>query len=141
MNIGEVSKKSGLPAKTIRYYESIGLLPKPHRSEGGYRVYTSNDLMTLRFVQRARRLGFSVGDVENLLALWRDQHRSSSEVKKLAIQQIGSIDQRIRALENMRGVLIDLTERCHGDERPDCPILDDLADDETEDRFADETKT
>ncbi|MGB1548404.1 MAG: Cu(I)-responsive transcriptional regulator [Alphaproteobacteria bacterium] len=128
MNIGEVAKKSGLPAKTIRYYESIGLVPEPHRSESGYRVYTSNDVMTLRFVEKARRMGFSVNDVENLLTLWRDQHRSSSEVKKLALQQIERIDQRVQELAKMREVLLDLTERCHGDDRPECPILDDLAD-------------
>ena len=128
MNIGEVAKKSGLPAKTIRYYESIGLVPEPHRSESGYRGYTSNDVMTLRFVEKARRMGFSVNDVENLLTLWRDQHRSSSEVKKLALQQIERIDQRVQELAKMREVLLDLTQRCHGDDRPECPILDDLDD-------------
>ncbi len=138
MNIGEVSEKSGLPAKTIRYYESIGLIAEAHRSTSGYRIYTASDVAALRFVQRSRRLGFSVNDVANLLALWRDQQRSSDEVKKLAVQQISRIEQRIRELEGIREVLFDLTERCHGDVRPECPILNELAEGETEDQFSDE---
>ena len=127
MNIGTIAKRSGLPAKTIRYYESIGLIPPALRSEGNYRTYSEHDLQTLRFVQRARGLGFSVRDVARLLALWQDRRRASAEVRRLAQEHVGEIDRKIEELKGMRRTLVHLIERCHGDHRPDCPILDDLA--------------
>ena len=127
MNIGATAEATGVPAKTIRYYESIGLIPPATRAENGYRHYTEFDVETLRFVQHSRRLGFSVKDVGNLLELWGDKDRSSADVKALALQQISEVEQRIKELETIRRTLIDLTDRCHGDDRPECPILDDLA--------------
>ena len=127
MNIGEVAERSGLPAKTIRYYEDVGLIPRPGRSDAGYRQYTERDLATLRFVQRARSLGFSVKEVSALLTLWFDPSRASAEVKAVASTHLGDIDRKIAELQAMRRTLVDLVERCHGDDRPDCPILDDLA--------------
>ena len=127
MNIGEVAEKSGVPAKTIRYYEDVGLIPPARRTESGYRDYDDRDLATLRFVQRARSLGFSVKDVGALLALWHDNARASAEVKSLAANHVAEIDHKLSELRSMRRTLVDLMERCHGDDRPDCPILDDLA--------------
>jgi Cu(I)-responsive transcriptional regulator len=127
MNIGTIAKRSGLPAKTIRYYESIGLIPPPLRSEGNYRTYTEHDLQTLRFVQRARGLGFSVKEVAKLLTLWQDRRRASAEVRSLAQEHVAEIDRKIEELKAMRRTLTHLIERCHGDHRPDCPILEDLA--------------
>jgi MerR family copper efflux transcriptional regulator len=127
MNIGEVAEKSGVPAKTIRYYEDVGLIPPARRTESGYRNYDDRDLATLRFVQRARSLGFSVKDVGALLALWHDNARASAEVKALAADHVSEIDRKLAELKSMRRTLVDLMERCHGDDRPDCPILDDLA--------------
>ena len=127
MNIGAAAETTGVPAKTIRYYESIGLIPPATRAENGYRHYTEFDVETLRFVQHSRRLGFSVKDVGNLLELWGDKDRSSADVKELALQHISEEEQRIKELETIRRTLIDLTDRCHGDDRPECPILDDLA--------------
>lgn len=127
MHIGTIARKSGIPAKTIRYYESIGLIDSAARSESGYRVYGAEDVHTLRFVQRARGLGFSVGDVGKLLALWRDRRRSSAQVKALAESHVAQIDHKIAELQAMRDTLVHLVERCHGDHRPDCPILEDLA--------------
>ena len=127
MNIGTAAETTGVPAKTIRYYESIGLIPPATRAENGYRHYTEFDVETLRFIQHSRRLGFSVKDVGNLLELWGDKDRSSADVKALALQQISEVEQRIKELETIRRTLIDLTERCHGNDRPECPILEDLA--------------
>jgi len=127
MNIGEVAGKSGVPAKTIRYYEDVGLIPPARRTESGYRDYDDRDLATLRFVQRSRSLGFSVKDVGALLALWHDNARASAEVKALAADHVSEIDRKLAELKSMRRTLVDLMERCHGDDRPDCPILDDLA--------------
>jgi MerR family transcriptional regulator, copper efflux regulator len=127
MNIGAIAKRSGLPAKTIRYYESIGLIPPALRSEGNYRTYTEHDLQTLKFVQRARGLGFSVKDVAKLLTLWQDRGRASAEVRSLAQEHVSEIDRKIEELKGMRRTLTHLIEKCHGDHRPDCPILDDLA--------------
>lgn len=127
MQIGYAAKLSGVPAKTIRYYESIGLIEPAPRSNGGYRNYGERDVETLRFIQKARSLGFSVENVGNLLALWRDRERKSAQVKQLANQHLEAIDRKLAELESMRRVLTHLIERCHGDERPDCPILDDLA--------------
>ena len=127
MHIGIIARKSGIPAKTIRYYESIGLIDSAERTESGYRVYGPEDVHTLRFVQRARGLGFSVGDVGKLLTLWRDRRRSSAQVKALAQRHVAQIDRKIAELQALRDTLVHLVERCHGDDRPDCPILEDLA--------------
>jgi len=127
MNIGQAAAASGVPAKTIRYYESIGLLKPAPRSEGGYRVYGETDLRVLKFIQRARSLGFSVKDVGNLLLLWSDRERSSSDVKAVALRHVEEIDRKLVELQSMCDTLIDLTHRCHGDDRPDCPIIEDLA--------------
>ena len=128
MNIGAAAKLSGVPAKTIRYYEGVGLLSPALRTAAGYRQYGDTDVQILRFVERARSLGFSVDDVSRLLALWADKGRKSAEVKSLANRHIESIEQKIHELETMRAALLDLARRCHGDERPECPILDELAD-------------
>lgn len=127
MNISNAAKVSGVPAKTIRYYESIGLIAQAARTEGGYRVYSANEIETLRFIQRARSLGFSVKDVEALLALWRDRSRASGDVKVLAANHVAVVERKIADLEEMRDTLVHLIGRCHGDERPDCPILKGLA--------------
>ncbi|HJO74836.1 MAG TPA: Cu(I)-responsive transcriptional regulator [Rhodospirillales bacterium] len=127
MNIGAAAEATGVPAKTIRYYESIGLIPPATRAENGYRHYTGFDIETLKFIQRARRLGFSVKDVGGLLELWRDKDRTSASVKALALKHISDVEQRIRELDTIRRTLVDLTDRCHGDDRPDCPILDEFA--------------
>ncbi len=127
MNIGTAARQSGVPAKTIRYYESVGLIQPAERSAAGYRVYDKQDVETLRFVQRARSLGFSVEEVGSLLALWRDRSRSSAEVKALARHRVQDIDRKITELTEMRQTLLHLMERCHGDARPDCPILQGLA--------------
>ena len=129
MKIGEIARASGVSAKTIRYYESIGLIPRASRSESGYRSFVQIDIDTLRFVQRARSLGFSVKDVARLLDLWRDRSRVSSAVKTLATEQLGEIDRKIDELRSMRDTLEHLAEQCHGDQRPDCPILDGIAGD------------
>ncbi len=127
MNIGTVSALTGVSAKTMRYYESIGLTEEPVRAANRYRAYSARDIAVLRFVQRARSLGFSVRDVRDLLSLWNDQERASANVKALALRHIGAIELKIAELRSIRETLLDLTERCHGDDRPDCPILADLA--------------
>lgn len=140
MNIGEAAARSGVPAKTIRYYESIGLIQPAERSGGGYRIYDSRDLQTLGFINRARNLGFSVKQVGDLLQLWRDRDRSSADVKAVAREHMAQIDRRMAELQSMRDALLHLMERCHGDERPDCPILADLAG-EPEESEADTAKS
>lgn len=127
MNIGQVAKRSGVSAKTIRYYESIGLIPAASRTESGYRTYGDKEVETLRFIHHSRNLGFSVKDVSRLLDLWRDQGRASADVKELAISHIAEVDRKIAELKNIRDTLTHLTRRCHGDDRPDCPILKELA--------------
>ncbi len=127
MRIGDAARRSGVPAKTIRYYESIGLIPEPNRTAAGYRDYDEPALKRLQFVQRARSLGFSVKDVGNLLALYADKDRASAEVKALARQNVARVEAKIAELRAMSRTLKELVEKCHGDERPDCPILDDLA--------------
>ncbi|NQV47760.1 MAG: Cu(I)-responsive transcriptional regulator [Rhodospirillaceae bacterium] len=127
MNIGYVAEQTGVPAKTIRYYEEVGLIPPTRRAENGYRDYSDTDVETLRFIQRARRLGFSIKDVGNLLNLWHDKNRASGDVKQFALTHIKEIEERIEELESIRQTLIKLTNDCHGDDRPDCPILNDLA--------------
>jgi MerR family copper efflux transcriptional regulator len=127
VTIGEAAKRSGVPAKTIRYYESVGLIAPAARSEGGYRVYGERDVQTLRFIHRARNLGFSVRQVGELLQLWQDRARSSADVKAVARGHLEEIDRRMAELQSMRDTLEYLVARCHGDARPDCPILADLA--------------
>ncbi len=127
MNIGKAASQSGVPAKTIRYYESIGLVAEPNRTPSGYRDYDEADIETLKFVHRARSLGFPIRDVASLLDLWRDRDRSSAQVKALTQRHIDEIGQRIDELQSIRKTLMDLSRRCHGDNRPDCPILEDLA--------------
>jgi MerR family copper efflux transcriptional regulator len=127
MNIGTVSQRSGVPAKTIRYYESIGLIRAADRRNNNYRDYSDSDVQTLRFISRARGLGFSVKEVGALLTLWHDKHRASHDVKALALRHVEAIDGKIAELQGMRRTLVGLAERCHGDDRPDCPILEDLA--------------
>ena len=125
--IGAIAKETGLSAKTIRYYEESGLIPKAERGENGYRLYNEKSVHRLRFVKRARDLGFSVEDVRNLLALWDDEERPSAEVKSVAQRHLNAIEEKIDKLQAMRKTLKHLIAGCHGDERPDCPILDDLA--------------
>ena len=125
--IGEAARLTGLPAKTIRYYESIGLVGPTGRTEAGYRLYDARAVRTLQFVHRARELGFSVAQVRELLALWQDRHRSSADVKAVAQGHIAEIDRRMHELQAMRDSLGHLVDQCRGDHRPDCPILADLA--------------
>jgi Cu(I)-responsive transcriptional regulator len=127
MNIGEVAKKSGVSAKMIRYYESIGLIAPADRSEAGYRNYGMNDVHTLRFIRRSRDLGFTVEQMGDLLALWKDRSRASAEVKKIALEQVGMLERKVAELQSMAHTLRHLAAHCHGDNRPDCPILEDLA--------------
>ena len=126
MNIGQASAASGLPPKTIRYYEDIGLVVADRR-DNRYRDYGDEHVHKLRFVQRARSLGFSVDECRNLLSLYEDRGRASAEVKQLAEARLADIDHKIEELGKMRAALAGLVEACHGDQRPDCPILDDLA--------------
>jgi len=127
MNIGEAAARAGLPAKTIRYYEEVGLVRPPKRQENRYRDYDETDVHRLRFVQRARGLGFSVEQCRGLLALYDDQGRASADVKAIALEHIAEIDRRITSLQEMRATLATLAAKCHGDERPSCPILAELA--------------
>lgn len=126
-NIGEAAKRSGVSAKMIRHYEAIGLLPAAGRTFAGYRIYDDGDLHRIRFIKRARGLGFAMKEIAQLLGLWDDRARASAEVKALALQHIDALDAKIAEMQAMRRTLRDLAERCHGDDRPDCPILDDLA--------------
>lgn len=127
MNIGQAAKSTGLSAKMIRYYESIGLLQAAHRTDSGYRLYGKDDLHTLAFIKRSRDLGFSLEEVGKLLALWQDRERASADVKTLAKQHIADLNQKIAELGGLRDTLQELVEDCQGDHRPDCPILKDLA--------------
>lgn len=127
MNIGTASERSTVPAKTIRYYESIGLIRPADRRGNNYRDYSDVDVQTLRFISRARGLGFSVKEVSALLALWQDKRRTSHDVKSLALRHVEDIDRKITELQGMRQTLVRLTRQCHGDARPDCPIIEDLA--------------
>ncbi|HBX56242.1 Cu(I)-responsive transcriptional regulator [Pseudomonas sp. UBA2684] len=126
MNIGQAAHKTGLSAKMIRYYESIALLPDAGRSESGYRQYSAQDLHRLAFIKRARDLGFSLAEVGKLLALWQDRQRASADVKALAAEHIVELNRKIAELSGLRDTLQELIEDCHGDHRPDCPILKDL---------------
>ncbi|MFM7334307.1 MAG: Cu(I)-responsive transcriptional regulator [Tabrizicola sp.] len=126
MNIGEASAASGVSAKMIRYYEETGLIPAAGRTGSGYRTYGPKEVQILRFVRRARDLGFPMEKVADLLALWRDRDRASADVKRLAQDQIDTLDQRIREMEAMKATLTHLVHCCAGDDRPDCPILEDF---------------
>lgn len=132
LTIGEAAARSGVPPKTIRYYEQIGLIGEAARGENQYRHYGQADIDMLRFIGRARRLGFSVHDLKQLVALYRDRGRASADVKRLALQHIAGIDRKLAELQTVRSALAHLAERCHGDARPECPILDELAACDTE---------
>ncbi|WP_338526331.1 Cu(I)-responsive transcriptional regulator [Pseudomonas batumici] len=127
MNIGQAARQSGLSAKMIRYYESIGLLKTASRTDSGYRLYSAQDLHNLAFIKRSRDLGFSLEEVGKLLTLWQDRQRASADVKALARQHIDELTRKIEELASLRDTLQDLVEHCQGDHRPDCPILKDLA--------------
>ena len=126
MNIGDVAKRTGIPVKTIRYYEEIGLI-RPLRDTNGYRIFRDTDLHKLAFLGRARALGFSIEDCRTLMALYEDESRASADVKKLAQEHLGQIEEKIAQLRSMQATLTELVHACAGDNRPDCPILRDLA--------------
>jgi len=126
-NIGNASASTGVSAKMIRHYVSVGLIPRPSRTFAGYRLYADSDLHRLRFIKRSRSLGFSMKQIETLLALWGDQHRASSEVKKFAQAHARELGAKILEMQAMQRTLLDLAKHCRGNQRPDCPILDDLA--------------
>jgi len=132
MNIGEASKQSAVSAKMIRHYESLGLLPQVPRTDSGYRQYDEATVHTLRFIRRARDLGFGLPEIETLLGLWRNRRRSSKEVKRIALAHAADLQRRIDEMRAMQRTLQHLAHCCHGDDRPDCPILDDLAGGRTE---------
>ena len=123
MNIGQAARRTGLSAKMIRYYESIGLLKPAARSDSGYRLYSQDDLHSLTFIKRSRDLGFSLEEVAKLLTLWQDRQRASADVKALASEHIADLNRRIEELVSLRDTLSELVAHCHGDDRPDCPIL------------------
>ena len=131
LNIGRAAEVSGVSAKMIRHYESIGLLPAAGRTVAGYRIYRERDIHTLRFIRRARDLGFSMKEIGGLLNLWQNRRRASADVKKLATKQLQLLDERIQELQSMRKTLVNLVSHCHSDERPECPILEDLAADDS----------
>ena len=125
--IGRAARQSGVSVKMIRHYEAVGLLPKPDRSFGNYRLYGPHDIHTLRFIKRARALGFSMADVKGLVGLWRNKSRSSATVKKIAGKHLETLQQKIAELKSMAVAVEHLMDHCHGDHRPECPILEDLA--------------
>jgi Cu(I)-responsive transcriptional regulator len=127
MTIGQAAKASAVSAKMIRHYESIGLLPKAQRTRAGYRLYSGSDVHTLRFIHRARSLGFPLETNRTLHALWRNRRRSSGQVKDLALRHVEDLERKIAEMQAMVRTLNHLAHNCHGDDRPDCPILDDLA--------------
>jgi Cu(I)-responsive transcriptional regulator len=125
--IGEAASRSGVSAKMVRHYESLGLLPRVDRTASGYRLYRESDVHTLRFIRRARDLGFSLGEVADLLRLWQDRRRASADVKRIALSHAEDLERRIADLQQMQATLRQLADGCHGDDRPECPILDELA--------------
>ena len=127
MNIGEAAAQSAVSAKMIRHYESLGLMPKVPRTEAGYQVYDEASVHTLRFIRRARDLGFSIKEITELLGLWRNRRRASADVKRIALAHADDLQRRIDEMQSMQRTLQHLAHCCHGDARPDCPILDDLA--------------
>lgn len=136
MNIGQAAKASGISAKMIRYYEDTGLIPAADRKESGYRDYSSSDVHMLRFIRRSRDLGFSVADINDLLGLWRDQSRQSSEVHRIAREHIQALEEKIKDLQDMADTLKTLANSCHHDDRPDCPILQRLETDQANELMA-----
>ena len=127
VNIGSAARRSGISAKMVRHYESLGLLPRVARTDSGYRQYTEADVHTLQFIKRGRDLGFSMAEIAELVGLWHNRKRASANVKRIAQRHLDELAQRIEALQAMQRSLASLLDHCHGDERPDCPILDDLA--------------
>jgi len=127
LNIGDAARASGVTAKMIRHYESIGLVKEPRRTESGYRLYSEQDVRVLQFIHRGRALGFSLDQIRDLLALWEDKHRASADVRAMAQAHIAELNRKIAEMEAMRRTLESLAASCHGDARSDCPILDDLA--------------
>lgn len=126
MNIGEVAKLAEVNSKMVRRYESLGIIPKAGRTDAGYRQYSQNDVHILRFVKRARELGFSMKDIKQLVSLWRNKSRSSAQVKTIAAKHIDELERKKNEIEAMLSTLNRLVKTCHGDNRPDCPILDEL---------------
>ena len=127
MNIGQAATASGVSAKMIRHYEDIGLVQRPKRTTSNYRMYSANDVHMLRFVRAARDLGFSLAQIGELLSLWRDRRRPSRKVKALVMDHVAELDRKIVDMQAMKATLEHLAHHCHGDDRPDCPILEDLA--------------
>ena len=127
LNIGEAAVRSGVSAKMVRHYESLGLLPRIGRTESGYRQYGDREVHTLRFIRRARGLGFSMAEIADLLKLWQNRRRASADVKRIALAHVADLDQRMSEMAAMRQTLKDLADSCRGDHRPDCPILDGLS--------------
>ncbi len=126
MNIGEAAEKARVTPKMVRHYESLGLLPKVHRTESGYRVYGEPEVHTLRFIKRSRDLGFSIPEISELVKLWQDRRRPSSSVKKVAAAHLAELDRKLEEMQSMRKTLSHLVHCCQGDHRPECPILEDL---------------
>lgn len=127
LNIGEAARLSGISTRMVRHYESLGLLGDVHRSDSGYRQYSAAEVHTLRFIKRSRDMGFSMEQVAELVDLWRNRRRTSASVKRIAQSHLDELEQRIAAMQGMQRTLAHLVHCCHGDQRPDCPILDDLA--------------
>jgi MerR family copper efflux transcriptional regulator len=127
LNIGHAAARSGVSAKMVRHYESLGLLPKVMRTDSGYRQYSERQVHTLRFIRRARDLGFSMAEIAELLKLWQNRRRASSEVKRIALAHVADLDRRMTAMAEMKRTLEHLAACCRGDHRPDCPIIDELA--------------
>ncbi len=128
LNIGGAAKRSGVSAKMIRHYESLGLLGRVARTDSGYRQYSAADVHVLRFIKRARALGFSMAEIADLVSLWKDKRRASAKVKRIAEQHLADLAERVAALQEMQRTLEQLIQGCQGNERPDCPILDGLSD-------------
>lgn len=126
-NIGRAASRSGVSAKMVRHYESLGLLPKIGRTDAGYRQYTDNEVHTLRFIRRSRDLGFSMAEITELLKLWNNRRRASADVKRIALAHVADLERRMGEMASMKRTLEKLARSCHGDHRPDCPILDELA--------------
>ena len=126
MNIGKAARQSGVSAKMVRHYESLGLLPQVQRSDSGYRQYSSAEVHTLRFIKRSRELGFSMAEIAELVSLWQNRRRASASVRRIALKHADELALRIAAMQAMQHTLTQLIDCCHGDDRPDCPILDDL---------------
>ena len=127
MNIGQAAGRSGVSAKMVRHYESLGLLSRIRRTESGYRQYAEKEVHTLRFIRRARDLGFGMAEIAELLKLWQNRRRASADVKRIALAHVADLDRRMEEMAAMKRTLERLADGCHGDERPDCPSLDELA--------------